>query len=66
MSQMKAVVDKLLSNVSSRLVPAGHIAEQLLPRVESKQNSGKIGKHGLAHLRVVNTVAGGRGNYRRF
>jgi hypothetical protein len=65
MSQMKAVVDKLLSNVSSRLVPAGHIAEQLLPRVESKQNSGKIGKHGLAHLRVVNTVAGGRGKYRR-
>lgn len=65
MSQTKAIVDKLLSNVSSRYMPQGHICEQLLPRVESKQNSGKIAKHGLAHLRIVNSVAGGRGKYRR-
>lgn len=61
MSQVKAIVDKLLTNVSNQLKPEGFIAEMILPPIKVKQQSGKIGKHGKEHLRIVNTVAIGRG-----
>jgi len=65
MAQNKAIVDKLLSNVSSGYQATGLIADQLLPEVKSVQKTGKLGKHGTAHLRIERSVTGGRGEYRR-
>lgn len=66
MSQMKAIVDKLLTNVSSMYVPDGYISEKILPNLSVKQKSGKLGKYGLNHLRIVNAKMGGRGRAARF
>lgn len=65
MSQLRAIVDKLLTGVSSAYVPKGYISEQILPTVQSKQYSGLLGKYGTSHLRIENTVKGGRGKYRQ-
>ena len=66
MSQMKAIVDKLLTNVSSMYVPEGYISESILPTLSVKQKTGKLGKYGLNHLRIVNAKMGGRGRAARF
>jgi hypothetical protein len=65
MSQMKAIVDKLLTGVSSAYVPKGFICEDILPEVQSKQYSGLLGKYGTNHLRIENSVKGGRGKFRQ-
>jgi hypothetical protein len=65
MSQMKAMVDKLLTDVSSGYFPSEFICEKILPEVQSKQSSGKLGKYGTAHLRIENSLKGGRAKYRR-
>ena len=65
MSQLRAIVDKLLTGVSSAYVPKGYISEQVLPTVQSKQYSGLLGKYGTNHLRIENSVKGGRGKYRQ-
>ena len=65
MSQLKAQVDKLLTGVSSMYKPEGFISEMLLPEVQSAQYSGLLGKYGSNHLRIENSVKGGRGKYRR-
>lgn len=65
MSQLRAIVDKLLSGVSSAYVPKGFICEEVLPTVQSKQYSGLLGKYGTSHLRIENSVKGGRGKYRQ-
>jgi hypothetical protein len=65
MSQTKAIVDKLLTNVSSAFVPTGYISEQLLPFVGVKQKTGKLAKYGKSHLRIEKSFVGGRGKYRR-
>lgn len=65
MSQMKAIVDKLLTGVSSAYVPKGFLCEDILPTIKSKQYSGLLGKYGTSHLRVENSVKGGRGKYRQ-
>ena len=65
MSVTKALVDKLLTNVSQVYVPTGFVSETVLPTLKVKQSSGKIGKYGNAHLRIVNTLMGGRGVARR-
>ncbi len=65
MSQLKAQVDKLLTSVSSGYFPKGFICEMVLPEVKSAQSSGLLGKYGTGHLRIENTVSGGRGKYRR-
>lgn len=66
MSQIKAIVDKLLTNVSSIYVPEGYISESILPNLSVKQKTGKIGKYGANHLRIVNSKMGGRGRAARF
>lgn len=66
MSQMKAIVDKLLTNVSQMYVPEGYISESILPNLQVKQKTGKIGKYGLNHLRIINSKMGGRGQAQRF
>ena len=65
MSQQKAIIDKLLTNVSSAYIPEGFISESLFPVVESMQKTGKLAKYGTDHLRVEQTVIGGQGEYSR-
>lgn len=65
MSQLKAQIDKLLTNVSSAYIPTGLICENVLPQIGVSQYSGKLGKYGNSHLRIENTIVGGRGQYRR-
>lgn len=62
---MKAIVDKLLTNVSSMFKPSGFQCESILPEVQSAQYSGLLGKYGTSHLRIENSVIGGQGKYRR-
>lgn len=64
-SQNRAIVDKLLTNVSIMKKAKGHICEILLPVVNCKQRTGKLGGYGQNHLRVANTVKRGRGKYRQ-
>lgn len=63
---MKAIVDKLLTNVSNMYSPTGYISETALPTLSVKQKTGKIGKYGNNHIRLVNAKMGGRGKARRF
>lgn len=65
MSQLKALVDKLLTNVSQAYVPTGFVCEQVLTPLKSKQSSGKIGKMGMQHLRLLSTIMGGKGEAKR-
>jgi len=64
MSQVRAIVDKLLTNVSNMLIPEGFISEQLFPYIGVKQSTGKLAKYGNSHLRVENSIKVGRGKYR--
>ena len=62
-TQSNAIVDKLLTNVSNKLVPTGYISEMVLPMIQVAQTSGKLGTYGNNHLRILNTVTGGKGQY---
>lgn len=65
MSQQKAIIDKLLTNVSSAYIPEGFISESIFPSIESMQKTGKLAKYGTDHLRIEQTVIGGSGEYAR-
>lgn len=65
MSQLRSIVDKLLTGVSSAYIPKGYISEMILPGIQSAQYSGVLGKYGSNHLRIENALKGGRGKYRR-
>lgn len=65
MSQLRAIQDPLLTNVSSMLKPEGYISELIFPYVGVKESTGKLAKYGHSHLRVETTIAGGRGKFRR-
>lgn len=65
MAQLSAIVDKLLTNVSSAYIPSGYVSEVLLPKISVKQSTGKLGKYSDQHLRIENTIMGGRGMARR-
>jgi hypothetical protein len=65
MAQTKALVDKLLTNVSLGYAPTGHIAEQALPNLQVDENTGLIGKYTNAHLKLENTKIGGRAEAKR-
>jgi len=65
MAQTKAIVDKLLTNVSSAIVPEGYLSEKLFPKLPVSQTSGKLGGYGRQHLRITNTVMSGEGKARR-
>jgi hypothetical protein len=63
MAQLRAQVDKLLTNVSNGLFQelTSFGAERFLTPVPVKQQSGIIGKYGKNHLRVHANSMGGRG-----
>jgi len=62
-TQGKAIVDKLLTDVSNQLIPTGYISEMILALKSVVQWSGKVGKYGNEHLRIVNTLTTGKGKY---
>lgn len=64
-TQMKGIIDLLLTDVSSMYVPDGCVADSLLPPLKFSQYTGKLGGYGTNHLRIENTVIGGKGKYRR-
>lgn len=67
LTQSAPVVSKLLTDVSNGYFPAmdDYIAEKILPAVYVPQTTGLIGKYGNDHLRIVNTVHAGKGNYQQ-
>lgn len=65
MSQMKAQVDKLLTNVSLQVASKGLIADEIFPKLVVDQYTGLIGKYGNEHLRAEDDLGGGRHEYRR-
>jgi hypothetical protein len=65
MSQMTAVVDKLLTQASQAYLPEGYACEEILPEIRVSQTTGKLAKYGTQHLRVETSYAGGDGQYRR-
>lgn len=64
-SQQTAIVDKLLTNISNKIVPEGFICEQILPLVNVMQSSGKLGKYGNNHLRIETSLTGGKNKYKQ-
>lgn len=60
-TQVRAIVDKLLTNVSQGYFPEGMIAHLIFPELKVKQRTGLIGGYGKQHLRIVNTVMLGKG-----
>lgn len=65
MTQMKAFVDQLLTGVLQEYRPTGFIADLLFPEVQHAQYSGKLGKLTNSHLRIQNTIMGGKNAARR-
>lgn len=65
MAQTRALVDKLLTNVSLGYAPTGHIAEVALPNLQVDEMTGLIGKYTNAHLKLENTKMGGRAQAKR-
>jgi hypothetical protein len=60
-TQMRAVQDMILTNVATGYFPDGMVCERIFPDLSVTQYTGKIGRFGKAHLRIVNTVMGGKG-----
>ncbi len=65
MAQTKAIVNKLLTNVSNGLFPKGYIADKVFPKISVKQTTGIIGAYGSGHLRTNDDLIGGRAEARR-
>mgnify|MGYP000977411903 CR=1 FL=1 len=65
MSQTKAMVNKLLTNVSNGLFPTGYIADKILPELMSKQKTGILGEYGFGHLRRSDDLIGGEAMAKR-
>jgi hypothetical protein len=63
MAQLRALVDKLLTDVSNGLFQdeKSFICERLLTNIGVVQHTGIIGKYGKNHLRVHANSMGGRG-----
>ena len=59
--QVRAMVDKLLTNVSKSVQVEGLIADLIFPKIPVKQKSGLLGGYGNNHLRIVNPLMGGKG-----
>jgi len=66
MSQLSAIVDKLLTEVSVAYIPSGYISESLFPNIPVMQTTGKLAKYSNSHIRVqAPSYMGGRGVARR-
>jgi len=61
----RAREDRLLTGVSRRHNVEGLVADQVLTSVTAKKSTGKIGKYGNEHLRIVHDLVGGMTKYPR-
>lgn len=60
----RAREDRLLTNVSRRHQVEGLVADQILTKISNvKKSTGKIGKYGNEHLRIVHDLVGGMTEY---
>lgn len=64
-TQNRAIVDKLLTNVSRKYIPEGYISEMTLPVNQVVQTSAKVGYYGKEYLRIESSLVGGRTPYPR-
>lgn len=64
-TQIAAQVDKQLTNISNKIMPMGYICEQILPLVNVKQSTGKLGAYGTSHLRIETSLTGGKNKYKQ-
>lgn len=64
-SQQVAQVNKLLTQVSNKIVPEGYISEMILPEVNVVQSTGLLGAYGTSHLRIETTITTGKNKYPR-
>lgn len=64
---MRAIVDKLLTNVSNGLFAQeeGYLCEKMFPELSVKQDSGLLAKYGERHLSIEHSLIGGRASARR-
>jgi len=65
MTQNRAIVDKLLTNVSNKYVPTGYLSERILPEINVIQTSGKLAGYGNDHIRIGSYLHSGAGEYAR-
>jgi len=62
-TQNSAIVDKVLTQVSNKIVPVGYISEMILPMIPVKQTTGLLGGYGTSHLRIDSTITGGKNKF---
>lgn len=65
MSQVNAMVNKLLTDVSNKYTITNPIADLVLPLIKVKQSTGIIGSYGYNHIRQENDLMGGKGKARQ-
>ena len=53
--------DRTLANLSRRHNVEGLVADQILTSVTANKSTGKIGKYGNEHLRIVHDLVGAAG-----
>ena len=63
-AQLRAQVNKLLTNVSNMYQPEGYGSETLLTPLPVIQDTGIIPGYGNGHLRIINSLRKGRGRAR--
>ena len=63
MTQTRAVVDQLLTNVSNRIVVDDFIADDVLPEKPVDMMTGKVGRYGGEHLRIRQTITAGENGF---
>ncbi|MBF0315602.1 MAG: hypothetical protein HQK52_19435 [Oligoflexia bacterium] len=66
MAQTAAMYDKLLTTVSTGYFPTGFIATKIFPSLPVKQSTGALAGYGSDHIRIENTLMGGRGKAPRY
>lgn len=65
MSQIKALVNKLLTEVSNGIFPTGYVADKVLTPLTVSQKSGIIGAYGNSHIRLSDDLMGGEAGAKR-
>ncbi len=62
-TRQSAFLDKLLTQSLIGFTPKKFICEQILPEIQHAQYTGKIGRVGAQHLRIISTISGGKGKF---
>lgn len=65
MTVNRAIVDKLLTNVSNKYMPTDYLSERILPELNVVQDTGKLAGYGNNHIRIGTFLHTGTGEYPR-